>query len=51
VIKDGEYAFGQAVADDEVAIVRAEISAEIGGALTEERFSLVASASAPKMPA
>jgi hypothetical protein len=35
VKKDGEYAFGQSVADDEVDLGRAEISAETGGVLAE----------------
>jgi len=35
VKKDGEYAFGHVVTDDEVAIGRAEISAKPGAALAE----------------
>ena len=35
VKQDGKYAFGHVVADDQVAISRAEISAESGGALAE----------------
>jgi hypothetical protein len=35
VKKGREYAFGQVVGDEEIAIGRAEVSAETGGALAE----------------